>query len=283
MFSFTSRNRRPFSMAAGALAGLAGMSVSVPQALAADATYAEPALATLPPAPPIEAPVRNWTLIIGAGGSYEPEYEGGEDFEISPIPIFLFTYGEWLEIDPTGAELMVFEYNDFSFSGLIGYETGRDEDDADRLDGLGDIDFAATVGGKAAYEWGPLELYATVEQTIDGSEGLIGTSGVSYTAPVTERLILGANAEATVADDNHMEAYFGVDAIQAAASGLPEYQAEAGLKRLDISASATYIVTENWLVRGEAGVGFLTGDAADSPIVEEELQPSASLFVGYKF
>nr|WP_254229253.1 MipA/OmpV family protein [Agrobacterium salinitolerans] len=35
--------------------------------------------------------------------------------------------------------------------------------------------------------------------------------------------------------------------------------------------------------KGEAGVGFLTGDAADSPIVEEKVQPSVSLFVGYKF
>jgi len=42
-------------------------------------------------------------------------------------------------------------------------------------------------------------------------------------------------------------------------------------------------LSENWLIRGEAGVGFLTGDAADSPIVEEKTQPSASLFVGYKF
>ena len=44
-----------------------------------------------------------------------------------------------------------------------------------------------------------------------------------------------------------------------------------------------YMLTKNWLVRGEAGVGFLTGDAADSPIVEEKFQPSASIFVGYKF
>lgn len=225
----------------------------------------------------------DWTLIVGAGATYGPEYEGSRDFKATPIPLVLFTYGEWLEIDPTGVTLQAFERNGFSLSGKIGYEIGRDEDDHGRLKGLGDIDFAATVGARAAYTWNGLEFYAAAEQTIKGSESLIGTLGVEYSAPVTERLILGVSAEAIAANDKHMKAYFGVSSTQSAASGLPEYKAKAGLKRVNFSASATYLLSENWLVRGEAGLGILTGDAADSPIVEKKLQPSASLFVGYKF
>lgn len=230
-----------------------------------------------------EEPRRNWSLVLGAGAIYEPEYEGGDEFKVQPIPVVIFTYGEWLEIDPRGVMITPFRHNGFALAAKIGYEGGRDEDDADRLKGLGDIDFAATVGARASYDWNGLELYASIDQTIDGSESLIGTFGAEYQAPVTERLILGAGVEAVVANDKHMEAYFGVNAKQAARSGLPEYKAEAGLKRVNASASATYLLSENWLVRGEASLGILTGDAADSPIVEEKLQPSASLFVGYKF
>ena len=39
----------------------------------------------------------------------------------------------------------------------------------------------------------------------------------------------------------------------------------------------------NWLLRGAAGVGVLTGDAADSPVVEEKVQPKLSLALGYRF
>ncbi|KQT00726.1 MipA/OmpV family protein [Rhizobium sp. Leaf386] len=226
---------------------------------------------------------RNWSLILGAGAMFEPEYEGGDKFAINPIPVFIFTYGEWLEIDPTGATIKAFERDGFSLSARVGYETGRDEDDADELKGLGDIDFAATVGLKAAYEMGPLEIYAAIDQTIGGSESLIGTIGAEYTAPVTEQLILGAGVEATIANGKHMDAYFGVNADQSAASDLPQYDAGAGLKRVDVSLSATYLINEHWMVRGEAGVGVLTGDAADSPIVKEKVQPSTSIFVGYKF
>jgi outer membrane protein len=253
--------------------------------LAADASISEQ-----PPEPSFdqerfntEKPQKNWSLIVGAGAIYEPEYEGSDKLEVSPVPFVVFTYGEWLEIDPRGITITALEHDGFALAATIGYEGGRDQDDADRLNGLGDIDFAATVGAKASYNWNGFELYASVDQTIDGSESLIGTFGIEYQAPVTERLILGAGVEAIVANDKHMEAYFGVNAAQSARSGLSEYEAEAGLKRVNVSASAIYMLSENWLVRGEAGLGILAGDAADSPIVEEKLQPSASLFVGYKF
>ncbi len=226
---------------------------------------------------------RNWTLILGAGGIYQTTYEGGDDFEVTPVPFVVFTYGDWLEIDPRGVRITSFEKNGFSVSGKVSYEMGRDEGDDDGLRGLGDVDFAATVGAEIAYEWQGFKVYAAVDQTIEGSQSLLGTFGVEYTSPVTERFFVGAEAKATVANDKHMKAYFGVDAQQAGASGLPEYKAGAGLKRVDVSVNATYALTQNWLVRGEAGVGFLTGDAADSPIVKEKTQPSASIFVGYKF
>ncbi len=282
MSSILRTDRRLFAGAFYVTLALAGTASGT---FAADAS-----LSGQPPEPPFdqerfkdEKPQRNWTLIVGAGGIYEPEYEGGDKFEVQPIPVIIFTYGEWLEIDPRGVTITAFRHDGFSLAAKVGYEGGRDEDDADRLDGLGDIDFAATVGAKASYNWNGFELYAAVDQTIDGSESLIGTFGAEYQAPVTERLILGAGVEAVVANDKHMQAYFGVNARQSARSGLSEYKAEAGLKRVNVSASATYMLSENWLVRGEASLGILTGDAADSPIVEEKLQPSTSLFVGYKF
>lgn len=252
---------------------------------AADANLAEQS-----PEPPFDQerfnngkPERNWSLIVGAGASYGPEYEGSDEFEVSPIPVFVFNYGEWLEINPGGVAITAYERDGFALAATVGYESGRDEDDGDRLKGLGDIDFAATVGAKASYTWSGVEFYASVDQTIDGSESLIGKFGAEYSAPVTARLILGAGVEAVIANDKHMEAYFGVNAAQAARSGLREYKAEAGFKSVEVSASATYMLSEHWLVRGETSLGILTGDAADSPIVEEKLQPSASLFVGYKF
>jgi outer membrane protein len=224
-----------------------------------------------------------WGLVIGAGALYAPEYEGSADFKVSPIPAVSVTYGDWLAIDPSGLSITVFDQGGLSLAATVGYEVGRDQDDSDLLKGLGDIDFAATVGAAAAYNWNALKIYAEIDQTIEGSESLVGKFGAEYGMQLNDKVMLSAGMSGTLANKKHMQSYFGVTGTQSASSGLQEYKAEAGLKRLDFTVSAIYVANENWFVRGEAGMGILMGDAADSPIVERKTQPSIMTFVGYKF
>jgi outer membrane protein len=231
----------------------------------------------------IRQKLSDWDVMVGAGAIYAPKFEGSDEFEIVPIPMVSATFGR-ITIDPGGLSVNVLESNGFKFAVTGGYELGggRKESDSSHLRGLGNIDAGGVVGGQVSYEMGPMELYAKVDKTIGGSESLLGQVGANVSHHV-DRFILSAGASATFADDNHMESYFGVTAAQSARSGLRQYDASAGLKRFDIEASVTYMATENWFVRGQAGVGFLTGDAKDSPIVQDDVQPSAMLLVGYKF
>lgn len=226
--------------------------------------------------------LHDWNVVVGAGAMYTPKFEGSDEFEVRPIPVFSARIGDRVSIDPTGLIVDVLQSNGFTFSIKGGYELGRDEDDSDHLRGLGDVDAGGVIGGKVSYQLGPAELYASIDKTIGGSDGLVGKFGANISQRY-DRFILSAGASATFADDNHMQSYFGVTSEQSARSGLPQYDAGAGLKRFDVEASLTYMATENWLVRGQAGVGFLTGDASDSPIVQDDVQPSAMLMVGYKF
>jgi len=79
-----------------------------------------------------------------------------------------------------------------------------------------------------------------------------------------------------------MESYFAVTAAQSVSSGLAQYDAKAGVKRVDVNGSITYMMTENWLVTGAAGAGFSMGDAKDSPIVKDDVQPFAMMGVSYR-
>lgn len=228
--------------------------------------------------------LHDWEVMVGAGAMYAPKFEGSDEFEVMPIPMISARFGDRVSIDPGGLTVDVLEKNGFKLAVTGGYELGggRKESDAPHLRGLGNIDAGGLVGTQLSYEVGPMEFYTSVDKTIGGSEGLTGQVGANINHHA-ERLMLSAGVSATFADDKHMESYFGVTAAQSARSGLRQHKAEAGLKRFDIEASATYMATENWFIRGQAGVGFLTGDAKDSPIVKEEVQPSAMLMVGYKF
>lgn len=224
-----------------------------------------------------------WQVVVGAGALMVPKYEGSDEFEVLPVPFVSARLFDALTIDPTGATVTLFNQGAFKLGAKVGYEMGREEDDGDRLGGLGDVDGGVTAGAKASIQFGPAEFFAEVDKTISGSDGLVGRLGVEVTQPLSPSWVIGAGASAIVADEKHMQAYFGITPEQAARSGLPAYEIGAGLKRADFSLSATYLADHNWMIRAEARLGVLVGDAADSPIVVEKLQPSAMLGVGYRF
>lgn len=230
-----------------------------------------------------EQKLADWHVVLGGGAIIVPKYEGSDEFKVMPVPFVTATFLDVVTINPSGASIAVYEQGPFELSARLGYEMGRKEDDADRLRGLGDIDMGGKAGVKAAVKFGPAEIFAQVDKTIGGSDGLQGEVGIEVSRPLTESLIVGASASAVFADENYMQAYFGVTPEQSARSGLARYDAGAGLKRADFSISATYMLDANWMVRGEAGVGILLGDAADSPIVVDKVQPSGMLLVGYRF
>jgi outer membrane protein len=244
-------------------------------------------MAAAPPIPerfgPIVQKLHDWEVVIGAGVMYQPKYEGSSEMEISPVPFVSATLFDRLTIDPSGVGLKAYERGPFELGVNVGYDLGRSEDDSDDLRGLGDIDAAATIGGKASLNYGPATFFISVDKMIGGSDGLVGKAGVEITQPVTETIILGAGASATFADKSYMEAYFGIDAGQAARSGYRTYKVGAGVKSIDLSVSATYLINDNWTLRGEQKLGILVGDAADSPVVKRTLQPSSLLVLGYRF
>jgi outer membrane scaffolding protein for murein synthesis (MipA/OmpV family) len=226
--------------------------------------------------------LHDWKVTIGAGALYMPEYEGSDEFEVNPLPLFSAEFGDYVSVDITGVTVNLYKSNGFRVGVKGGYELGRKEDDSDYLRGLGDIDAGGVIGGIVSYEYGPFEVYGKLDKTIGGSEGLTGTIGAKASYRY-EQFIFSGDVSGVWADDKHMESYFGITAAQSDRSGLAEHEAKAGIKRVDFKASVTYMFNENWAVTGAGGVGILTGDAKDSPIVKDDVQPFALLGVSYRF
>lgn len=226
--------------------------------------------------------LHEWKVVIGAAAVVLPEYEGSDKFKVLPFPIVSASYGDWAHLDTKGLTVDLYRHNGFRIGVKAGYEFGRKESDSDYLRGMGDIGAGGVVGGIVSYETGPFKVYGEIDKTLGGSDGLTGTLGASASHRY-DRFVFSADASATFADDKYMEAYFGVNAGQSARSGLPEYKAKAGLKRADLKASVSYLVAENWSVTAAAGAGLLIGDARNSPIVRDKIQPVARIGAAYRF
>ncbi|HVJ41419.1 MAG TPA: MipA/OmpV family protein [Dongiaceae bacterium] len=231
---------------------------------------------------PILNKLAEWHVEIGAGGAVSPKFEGSKDQHLSPLPWFSATFGDRVKVNPEGIAVRAYSFDGFTLSGRLGYDLGRDEGDATHLNGLGDVDAGVNLGTEITYETGPLQLKATLDRTIGGSDGLVMALQLSYVRRFG-RFGLSLGPSVTWADGNYMGSYFSVNHHQASRSGLSRYDADAGFKRVDFAADLSYDLTANWVLQSRANLGYLLPAASDSPVVQEKWQPSLMLGVIYKF
>lgn len=120
--------------------------------LAADAIAVDTEDWTPPPEPSrferFEQKLADWHVVLGGGAIIAPKYEGSNEFKVIPVPFVSATFLDTVTIDPTGANIALYEQGPFEFSARLGYDMGRKEDDADHLRGLGDVDMGAIVGAR---------------------------------------------------------------------------------------------------------------------------------------
>jgi outer membrane scaffolding protein for murein synthesis (MipA/OmpV family) len=228
-------------------------------------------------------------LDLQAGGMVlvTPKYEGSKEYEVFAVPLVAPAgTGEPGFIQFRGPEdlrFRVINWNGFEAGPLTGWRFDREEDDADRLRGLGDVDGGIVLGGYAAYQFGYFKPFLSYSQQVTGDD----TGGLlrfGAEAPLTwGNVRMTGIAGATWADDDYMDAFFSVTDVQAGKSGLQEYDAESEIKDIYIGLNADVPLSDRWSLKLTGQYSRLLGDAADSPIVETENQFFGGLGLTYRF
>ncbi len=124
------------------------------------------------------------------------------------------------------------------------------------------------------FDAGKWETYVEFLTDVDDEhEGSLTTLRQSYKQPLKNRRLLTFNVSLTYADDDYMGTFFGIDSGNAASSGLRMFDAEAGIKDLEVSVALLTRVSKRWNIAYTLGYKELLGDAADSPVVDDEGSP----------
>ena len=224
-------------------------------------------------------------LTIGAGVIVLPTYEGAADYDLNPLPVVDFRWGDRLFFNTRrGVGVNVYTDDNLKLSAALGYAFGRDEDDDGGLRGMGDIDPSAKPNVELAYDiahgiFFDLKGFAEVG---DGARfaGSFGT-GWKYQTPLGFRFSVRAGLG--FADPNYMEDYFGVSSAQAARSGYNQFDAQAGLYKTTLDVNVSQQLSQHWGVFGLAGMDYLLLDAASSPINKRRAQFRVGAGVTYTF
>jgi len=226
-----------------------------------------------------------WTGTVGAGLAEVPEYPGASTDRAHLVPLVAIDYDDRLFLGPLGIGVAAVRWNGFRAGPVLGFERGRYESDDPRLVGLGDISTSITAGVFAGYASGPFAISATARQAISHStNGLSGLLQVNIRhAFVTARTSVSAGPDLEFGNGEFERTWFGISPVQAVTSGLPAYTPRAGINRIGLHAGLTHRVTQHFLVRFFARLSDLTGEAAQSPIVERRAQFAVGAGIAYHF
>lgn len=229
---------------------------------------------------------------VGMGVGVRPEYEGAKDKKTRLMPNINLYYGDTYFLTGMTAGANLFKHRtaqgvSISAGPLLALRRGRDENDHAELRGLGDIDRSLDAGGFVRLRMGGWQARADVRKDVTNGDG--GTTvnlSAGHGMPVSRKLRLRANLDATWASAAYMNTFFGIDATQSANSGITRYDAGPGFKSVGASLLADYSINREWAGFASLRYKRLVGDAADSPIVKDlgsESQVTASVGIKYRF
>lgn len=225
---------------------------------------------------------------IGGGVGVKPNYSGAKHNQTTFVPAIKLAYGPFFVggvDDLLGAGWEVAKTDRWTFALGVGTNLSpRQESDDAHLRGLGDIDVTPRAFTSATYQNGWLKGGVIASQDVGGNQQgfkLTGYAHLQWRPVESVRLFTGPTF--SWADSDYMQTQYGVTASQAMRSGLPRYDAGAGLEKVGWELGMDYEMTSSWLVGARLVAQHLENNAADSPIAEQSGQLSGLLFTAWRF
>lgn len=206
---------------------------------------------------------------IAIGPQLVPSYPGSDEFSLRPlIDVSRAPAGEpfAFEAPDESFGFSVVKSGGFAFGPSLGFEGKRDSEDIGAQ--LPETGFSFEVGAFVQQEFGDnMRVRAEARQGVSGHEGFISVLSADYVAREGLSQEFSIGPRLTITDDRYQDAYFSVRPEDAAAAGLPAFDASGGLQA--VGAAAAYIrqLSPRWGVYSFVKYDRLVGDPADSPIV----------------
>ena len=228
-------------------------------------------------------------ISIGGGIGIAPDYEGSEDYEAVPVPFAKITWSNGMFFNLLGlkAKANLIPSDFWRLGPIYNYRSRRSDVENNAVDAMNSVSDANELGAFAGIDYNnwyvSLEFLTDVGNAHEGWYSKL-SGGYNWVISNTWSLLIGAFT--TYADEDYMETYFGVDANNVGASGLPFYDPDGGMKEVGLDLGLGYTITNNWSARAVGKYTLLIGDADDdSPVVNagDESQFFSALLVVYSF
>lgn len=232
--------------------------------------------------PFLPTPAGLWTVTIGVGGNFRPDFEGATHYLLSPVPIISAQRAGSRQqfIGPRdGAGIALLDTDGFRAGPVSSYLPSRKASSDSALAGLYDVKTTYELGGFVEYfpvDW--FRARAEVRRGFHGSNGVFADLFADAIVPVWDRLTWSAGPRLSFANTHATAPFFGIDQTEALASGLPVFNAKGGLHSVGVGTQLRYQITPQWEAHSYVEYQRLTGDAAASPLTTQRGSPNQTTF-----
>jgi len=280
---------------------------------AASSLLAAPALAQSAPidpnAPPTPVPNASGnTVTVAVAGAWLPDYEGSNDYSLTPAPAAIGTLGgvSFQVLGNRASVDLIAEPTDAKWDfqagpvGLVNFNrVSRKGIDDRRVKALPTTSTALELGGYVGIgkvgvitsDYDKLTVSVSYRYDVTGihDSGVIQPS-ISYYTPLSTKAAVGIFGSAEKVEREYGRTYFDVRPQDVAASGLPAFRTRGGWKNYVVGFAGTYSLTGDLLhgFKVIAGGTYkrMLNDFGDTPIVSiagSRDQWLGAVGIGYTF
>lgn len=241
---------------------------------------------------------KDFYMTVGLGAGMVPSYEGSDQYVFFPAPIVQGSYkgynfaarGPGLFVDLVKDPVLPkVEYIAGPMFRVRLERNNRIRDAVVRR--LGKESIALELGASGGVKIN--RIFNRFDSVTLSADALFDVTGVHSGALVSPQIsynrllgtagVINLSASADFVDGDYADTYFSIDAAGSAASGLPRFRADGGLKSIGTSALVGFDLSGNaldggWGVFALGSYSRLQGDFADSPIVS--IRGDADQFFG---
>jgi len=215
----------------------------------------------------------DWYLKVGGAVLNAPKFEGasGRVFSFQPM-ISLGKAGPSARFSSRNDNISLAFVDTGTFrAGAAGKLIwSRDGDTHPAIRGMAQVRFGGEAGGFAEiYPTGFLRLRAEVRHGIRSHDGVVADLAADAFFDVTDKIQISGGPRASWASAGYFDAWYGVDAAEAAASGLSRYEPGGGMKSWGAGGAVTWRTTDRLTTSVFAEYQRLAGPAAASSLVRE--------------
>ncbi|MBF9060266.1 MipA/OmpV family protein [Rhodobacterales bacterium HKCCSP123] len=222
------------------------------------------------------------SFAAGVGGTVAPEYFGSDSYGAGVTGGFDFGHLRigGIEIGDPDPDAVAMGLRPRGSFRLIG---ARNTADYPELAGLDDIDLSVELGGGLSYRTDGFLAFADVRYGVIGHESWVAELGADFIFRPGPDWTVTAGPRALWGSERYTSTYFGVTSAEAANSAFTEYAAGDGFVSAGLEIGATYQISPDWSLDSTLAWERLTGDAAASPIVQEDDGVTFSLVLLRRF